>query len=122
VKARRELREVDLFSEILIQIEAHRIDPLLIGNAADRLYLQGGQNPCVTCTPRYDGRDRFVSMGIDWPNIPLNFTWSLGMNTMLTAKERHAVLYTIQQGLMPKKTGKQYEWQVAVDSANPLQP
>jgi hypothetical protein len=66
------------------------------------------------------GEIGFVSMGIDWSNIPLNFTWSLGMNTMLTAKERHAVLYTIEQGLMPKKTGKQYEWQVAVDSANPL--
>ena len=66
------------------------------------------------------GEIGFVSMGIDWSNIPLNFTWSLGMNTMLTSKERHAVLYTIEQGFMPKKTGKQYEWQVAVDSANPL--
>ncbi len=62
----------------------------------------------------------FISLGIDWSTIPLNFTWSLGLNTMLTAKERHAVLYTIEQGLMPKKTGKQYEWEVAVASANPL--
>jgi len=66
------------------------------------------------------GEIGFVSMGIDWSKIPLNFTWSLGLNTILTAKERHAVLYTIEQGLMPKKTGKQYEWKVAVDSANPL--
>ncbi len=62
----------------------------------------------------------FVSLGIDWTTIPLNFTWSLGLNTMLTARERHAVLYTIEQGLMPKRTGKQYEWEVAVASANPL--
>lgn len=62
----------------------------------------------------------FVSMGIDWSTIPFNFTWSLGLNTMLTAKERHAVLFTIEQGLMPKKTGKQYEWEVAVASADPL--
>ena len=62
----------------------------------------------------------FVSMGIDWSTIPFNFTWSLGLNTMLTAKERHAVLYTIEQGLMPRRTGKQYEWEVAVASANPL--
>jgi len=62
----------------------------------------------------------FVSMGIDWSTIPFNFTWSLGLNTMLTAKERHGVLYTIEQGLMPKRTGKQYEWEVAVASANPL--
>jgi hypothetical protein len=66
------------------------------------------------------GEIGFVSMGIDWSKIPLNFTWSLGMNTMLTSKERHAVLYTIEQGLMPQKTGKQYEWEVAVASANPL--
>ena len=62
----------------------------------------------------------FVSMGIDWSTIPFNFTWSLGLNTLLTAKERHGVLYTIEQGLMPRKTGKQYEWEVAVASANPL--
>jgi hypothetical protein len=62
----------------------------------------------------------FVSMGIDWRNIPLNFTWSLGLNTMLTPKERHAVLYAIEQGLMPKKTGKEYEWEVAIASTSPL--
>jgi hypothetical protein len=66
------------------------------------------------------GEVGFVSMGIDWSRIPLNFTWSLAMNTMLTPKERHAVLYTIEQGLMPKKIGKEYEWEVAIASANPL--
>jgi hypothetical protein len=66
------------------------------------------------------GEVGFVSMGIDWSTIPLNFTWSLGMNTLLTAKERHAVLYTIEQGLMPKKIGKEYEWEVAIASNNPL--
>lgn len=52
------------------------------------------------------GETGFVSMGIDWMQIPFNFTWSLGLNTQLTALERHAVLYTIEQGLMPKATGK----------------
>jgi hypothetical protein len=66
------------------------------------------------------GEIGFVSMGIDWTNIPFNFTWSLGLNTMLNSKERHAVLYTIEQGLMPKQTGKEYEWEVAVATANPL--
>jgi hypothetical protein len=66
------------------------------------------------------GEIGFVSMGIDWSKIPLNFTWSLGMNTLLNAKERHAVLYTIEQGLMPKKIGKEYEFEVALASANPL--
>lgn len=66
------------------------------------------------------GETGFVSMGIDWTKIPLNFTWSLGLNTKLTPLERHAVLYTIEQGLMPKETGKEYEWEVAVATANRL--
>lgn len=66
------------------------------------------------------GETGFVSMGIDWMQIPLNFTWSFGLNTHLTALEGHAVLYTIEQGLMPKKTGREYEWQVAVATANRL--
>jgi hypothetical protein len=66
------------------------------------------------------GEIGFASLGIDWRLIPFNFTWALGLNTMLTPLERHAVLFTIEQGLMPKKTGKEYEWEVAVASANKL--
>jgi hypothetical protein len=66
------------------------------------------------------GEVGFVSIGIDWTKIPLNFTWSLGLNTKLSPKERHAVLFAIEQGLMPKKTGKEYEWVVAVATADPL--
>jgi hypothetical protein len=66
------------------------------------------------------GEIGFAAMGIDWSKIPLNFTWSLGLNTLLAPRERHAVLYTIEQGLMPKKIGKEYEWEVAVATANPL--
>ena len=66
------------------------------------------------------GEVGFTSLGIDWTKIPLNFTWSLGLNTKLTPKERHAVLYTIEQGLMPKKNGKEYEWQVALSTPNRL--
>lgn len=62
----------------------------------------------------------FVHLGIDWSTIPFNFTWSLGLNTKLSSQERHAVLYTIEQGLMPKTTGKEYEWEVAVATADPL--
>ncbi|HEX4229984.1 MAG TPA: hypothetical protein VHZ07_15025 [Bryobacteraceae bacterium] len=66
------------------------------------------------------GEIGFVSMGIDWTGIPLNFTWSLGLNTKLTAKERHAVLFTIEQGLMPKTIGKEFEWRVARATENRL--
>jgi hypothetical protein len=66
------------------------------------------------------GEVGFVSIEVDWTKIPLNFTWSLGLNTMLNAKERHAVLFTIEQGLMPKKAGKEYEWEVGLATADPL--
>lgn len=65
------------------------------------------------------GEVGFVSLGIDWTQIPINFTWSLGLNTQLTPKQRHGVLYFIERGLMPS-TGKRYEWEVGVASNNPL--
>jgi hypothetical protein len=49
----------------------------------------------------------------------VNFNWSLALNTQLGPKERHAVLYFIEQGLMPK-TGKRYEWEVATAAESPL--
>ena len=62
----------------------------------------------------------FVSLGIDWSTIPFNITWSNSLNTLLTPLERHAVLFTIEQGLMPKKNGKENEWEIAVASSNKL--
>jgi hypothetical protein len=66
------------------------------------------------------GEVGFHSLGIDWRDVPVNVTWSLELNTKLTPRERHAVLYTIEQGLMPKKNGKEYEWQVALATSNRL--
>ena len=65
------------------------------------------------------GEVGFVAMGLDWQKVMVNFTWSLGLNTQLTPLERHAVLYFIEQGLMPR-TGKRFEWEVAIASHNPL--
>jgi hypothetical protein len=65
------------------------------------------------------GEIGLLNLGVDWRKVMINFTWSLGLNTQLKAWERHAVLYFIEQGLMPK-TGKRFEWEVAVASGNPL--
>jgi hypothetical protein len=65
------------------------------------------------------GEVGFVAQGVDWRRIPINFTWSRNLNLQLTARERHGVLFFIEQGLMPK-TGKRYEWEVAKDSGDPL--
>ncbi len=65
------------------------------------------------------GEVGFVDLGLDWRKVMVNFTWSLGLNTQLAAKERHGVLYYIAQGQMPK-TGKRYEWEVAAMAGNNL--
>ena len=66
------------------------------------------------------GEVGFAQLGIDWPSkVMINYTWSLALNTQLKPIERHAVLYFIEQGLMPK-TGKRYEWEVGRASHNPL--
>jgi len=65
------------------------------------------------------GEVGFAHLGLDWRQVMINFTWSLGLNTQLSALDRHGVLYFIEQGLMPK-TGKRYEWEVAAASGNPL--
>jgi hypothetical protein len=62
------------------------------------------------------GEVGFVQAGLDWREfVRINFTWSLALNTQLEPLERHAVLYLIEQGLMPK-TGKRFEWEVALAS------
>ncbi len=59
------------------------------------------------------GEVGFVSLGLDWPKLVMvNSTWSRMLNAQLKPKERHAVLYYIEQGLMPK-TGKRHEWEVS---------
>ena len=65
------------------------------------------------------GEVGFVAQGIDWRKIPINFTWSRNLNQQLDARERHGVLFFIEQGLMGKE-GKRYEWEVANESGDPL--
>ncbi|TWT94654.1 hypothetical protein [Stieleria varia] len=65
------------------------------------------------------GQVGFVSHDIDWTQIPINFTWSKNLNEQLNARERHGVLFFIEQNLMPKN-GKRYEWEVATQSGDPL--
>ncbi|RYE22185.1 MAG: hypothetical protein EOP51_13845, partial [Sphingobacteriales bacterium] len=66
------------------------------------------------------GEVGFTSLDVKWEDIPFNSTWSFLLNTKMTPIERHAILYFIEQGLMPAKTGKQYEWEVAVKTTNHL--
>lgn len=65
------------------------------------------------------GEVGFVANGVDWTKARITHNWSLRLNTECTPIERHAVLYFIEQGLMAK-TGKKYEWEVGVESGDPL--
>ena len=66
------------------------------------------------------GEVGFIRAGIDWREfVRVNFTWSLALNTQLSPIERHAVLYFIEQGLMPK-TGKRFEWETGIASGDPF--
>jgi hypothetical protein len=66
------------------------------------------------------GEAGFRRAGIDWSKyVRINSTWSRALNTQLTALERHAVLYFIEQGLMPK-TGKRFEWETGVAAGDPF--
>jgi len=58
--------------------------------------------------------------GIDFTRVPLNIGFSLGLNRLATPREAHAALYWIEQGLMPRTTGKAYEWRTARESNDPL--
>jgi hypothetical protein len=66
------------------------------------------------------GESWLVAHGIDWTKIPLNVGFSQVLNSLATAREAHAALYAIEQGLMPQNSGKAYEWRVARDSGDVL--
>lgn len=63
----------------------------------------------------------FEHHGIDWRReIPLHPGFALRLNLHMTPLEAHAVLYTIEQSLMPAKTGKRYEYETAIDANDDL--
>ncbi len=65
------------------------------------------------------GEVGFVALGVDWTKARITWNWSYRLNTECKPAERHAVLFFIEQGLMPK-TGKRYEFEVAAESGIPL--
>lgn len=65
------------------------------------------------------GEVGFAALGVDWTQARITQNWSHRLNTECTPIERHAVLYFIEQGLM-NKTGKRYEWELGVESGDPL--
>lgn len=66
------------------------------------------------------GTVALTARGIDWTRIPLNVGFSLRLNLHATAAERQAMLFAIEQSLMPGDTGKRAEYETAVASGDAL--
>ncbi len=66
------------------------------------------------------GEVGLAERGIPFYKYPLELKSSMIMNTELQPIEAHLILWAIEQGLMPKKTGKQWEWEIAVSSQIPM--
>jgi hypothetical protein len=63
----------------------------------------------------------FEAHGINWrEEIPLHPGFAIRLNQHMTPVEAHAVLYAIEQSLMPATTGKKYEWVTAEEAHDPL--
>lgn len=58
--------------------------------------------------------------GVEFSKYPIEYLTTQALNTTATPLEAHLVLWHIEQGLMPKATGKHYEWMVAKQSDNEL--
>ncbi len=66
------------------------------------------------------GETAFEGLGIDWTALPVPVDFSYIYNTQMTPLESHAKLYSIEQRLMNRQTGKRAEWEVALHGNNPL--
>ncbi|WP_221566609.1 hypothetical protein [Alkalihalobacillus sp. TS-13] len=58
--------------------------------------------------------------GVPFYKYPVDLKSSMSLNIHFDPLEAHLILWAIEQGLMPKKTGKQWEWEIATQSENKL--
>ena len=66
------------------------------------------------------GQAALEACGAEWTALPINVTFSYKLGKYLNARERHLLLYGIEQSLMPAKTGKRYEFEIAEASGDTL--
>lgn len=66
------------------------------------------------------GQAALDAHGADWTSLPINVTFSYKLGKYLNARERHLLLYGIEQSLMPARTGKRYEYEIARASGDRL--
>jgi hypothetical protein len=66
------------------------------------------------------GEAALVNEGIPFYDFPIQMVVPAAFNTELTPLETHAVLWGVEQSLMPKATGKAHEWDIAIAAGHEL--
>jgi len=66
------------------------------------------------------GEAGFHRLGIPFYKYPVYLGTSAALNAGFTPREAHVILWGIEQGLMPRKTGKGLQWDVAVGTGDGL--
>jgi hypothetical protein len=58
--------------------------------------------------------------GVPFYEYPIDMVASHTLNLQFSPLEAHLLLWYIEQGLMPRRTGKRFEWQVAATHGDPF--
>ena len=58
--------------------------------------------------------------GVPFYTYPITWTASYSLNVDYTPFESHLILWGIEQSLMPRETGKRYEWELTREGVDPL--
>ncbi len=124
-------RMLALVCKRLLEMDVPEMMAAIIWRAKDEALRSGHPKPWAytadMCRQIWDearhsmmGEAWLVKNDIDFTQVPLNIGFSLGLNEHASAKEAHATLWWIEQGLMPRTTGKAYEWRTAREAGDPL--
>ncbi len=66
------------------------------------------------------GETAFVRLGVPFYEFPITITAAVSLNREFTPLEAHTILWTIEQGLMPRETGKRWEMEIAEGYGDPF--
>ncbi len=66
------------------------------------------------------GETALVAAGVPFYAYPIDMAASASLNAEFTPLQAHLLLWHIEQGLMPRETGKRFEWVVAQLDDDPL--
>ncbi|WP_201393771.1 hypothetical protein [Ktedonobacter sp. SOSP1-52] len=66
------------------------------------------------------GEVGLYAKGVPFYRYPLDITSSLSLNKSYEPLEAHIILWGIEQNLMPKETGKRWEWEIAFAAGDEL--